>query len=107
MGNDEGIESAIPLKGSNNKEKMTKVTDKGVQKSEVKHEMSKVSPAVLPSECIFPILGNEPQKEDESRRIVGEEMQWEIERKRQQDPNFVFNIGPNKEVAMDVRKSEI
>lgn len=27
--------------------------------------------------------------------------------KKAAGPKFVFNIGPNKEVAMDVRKSEI
>ncbi|KAK9987218.1 hypothetical protein SO802_032169 [Lithocarpus litseifolius] len=79
LGNGEGSESTIRLQGSSDKEKMTNVTEEGVQKSEANHERSKASHSEQPPESIFPILGIESQKEKEYRGSVGEEMQWETE----------------------------
>ena len=97
VGNGEGSESMIRLQRSSDKEKTTNVIEEGVQKSEVNHERSKVSPSKLPSESIFSILGKEPQKEKEYRESVGKEMQWETEKEQQQVPDFTFNKAQTKE----------
>lgn len=61
------LESTIPIHEGKDKGKMPKETNEEVQKGVLKHEMGKASQIEKSSEFTLPILGNEPQMENESR----------------------------------------
>lgn len=103
--NGERGESTNQLRERNNKGKATNAITEEVQKSEVIHECGKISLPKVPAESSIPILGSESQKEKESREIVEEEMQWEIEMRQPQVLEFNFNMGPNKREGTEVQKT--